>query len=84
MTIFPGEKVMVTTRDGELPMTYRGWAHVPLGTFKYTKKPFDGYWMEGEPGTGPGMWPGPYRIGQLRHPNLLEGLARELDIDAAE
>ena len=84
MTINPGEKVKVLTPGGDFIMTFRGWAHVPVGTYERYDKPFDGYWMEGEPGTGPGMWPGPYRIWQLRHPNLLEGLAREIDIDAAE
>jgi len=77
VTVKPGEMVIVHRRGQHL-MEFNGWAHIPAGAWG-NSEPYDGYWMMMERGTGPGMDPGPYRLEELRHPSLLDGIAREID-----
>jgi len=90
MTISPGETVLVTIDGKTYAHLYKGWAHVEEATPAQAmgaclepdeRTDFIGCWMDTTPGTGPGMWPGPYRLDSLKHPNILEGMAREIDAD---
>ena len=82
MTIHPGEDVLIAIDETGWVMRFKGWAEIPagmkVGIVEPADEPRPGYWMEGEPGTAPEMWPGPYPMSALKHPNLLEGMAREI------
>ena len=73
ITIKPGEVVLVRERSGVSKYTYKGCAYIE-------KYGIMGYWMDTEPGSGPGG-PGPYPMACLMHPNLLEGFTREIDAE---
>lgn len=69
ITVRPGDAVLVT--DGE------GAAH----THVYAGVDKDGrHWTRGGMTTAPGEGPGPYRLEDFRHPDLLTGFINEVDV----
>lgn len=80
--VSPGEIVAVLCDDGEkYMMPYKGHAPWQWDEKSPGSRWAQGYWMDFAPGSGPGMSPGPYRIDQLRHPSLLDGIIRAIDAD---
>ena len=75
VTVKPGERVVVACNGVEHSMVYKGWSRIT----SFTGEEIDGYWMLGEPSTGPVPGPGPYRLEELRHPSLLDGIISEID-----
>ena len=73
--------MLVVLSGVEHSMTYKGWARIPAGAGGIGDgQAIDGYWMLAEPGLGRGVaGPGPYRLEELRHPALLDGIISEID-----
>lgn len=71
--ILPGDEVLVMVGD-------RAHKHVYAGrTTDYGDPITDFYWMLAPLTTAEGKGPGPYRLEDLRHPDILTAFAEELD-----
>jgi len=90
MTINPGELVAILWDGRRYLKPYKGWAAIPAGDLKFgtamgLTEDSVGYWLATMPSTAPpgvaGPGPGPHSIKAFEHPNLLEGLIKEIDAD---
>jgi hypothetical protein len=88
MTINPGELVVVLWDGKRYLEPYKGWAAIPAEDLEFgigAPQGSIGYWLDTLPSTAPpGIarpGPGPHSIKSFEHPNLLEGLIKEIDAD---
>lgn len=77
--ILPGDEVLVMVGD-------RAYKHVYAGrTSDLEADPItDSYWMDAPLTTAEGRGPGPYRLEDLRHPDILTAIAEKIRDDGEE